>query len=289
MNTPAPKGFAFPPFRETKQSTPADAGAASGASSPNAVIPADGKSEMFLRQAPVGAGLNALFPVYTTTKRWKGCDVWINVGDLVIPGPQVVHALTVALFAIVQGVRTLVATGRYSREESVQGLKTKQMIRYRGGIAEKFEVQFGINVLTASPATIVQFAIMATDEALSVGEAEVEEAGTILIAGLANGFAQADTDVAPLELRGVVASSAVALVAGTPRWLHVHDLATGGNPDTHAPLFSWSLTSGGGTFFARPTVTHRFTSGIMAVISSTAAVTTSIGVEDSAVQRLAYR
>lgn len=250
------------------------------------------ESEVAFRPGPLLTG--GLVSVYTTQRRWKGIDVYLDTGGLAIGGNDG-NNVVCALFAIAQGVRTLVATGRMSFAEGQAGWRTKHMIAYRGGAAERFEVHFGSDFIPA-PGTM-QLAIVATDEVVEVDGADCDEVGTVLVDGTVLGGgngasvvnAISSTLAGSIELRGVVAATVPGVAAATPRFLHIHDAFAGTPVNGLRPLFSFGMTDGGRFYTDPKFVTHRFVLAIKAVISTTAATTTLIGAEDSGASMIAYR
>lgn len=304
MNRPpssvSPASIALPNFRGAIQSAPPINGKAQSA--PNAIFEpvwTGGASESFVRTAPVGSNTDGLKPVYTTSKRWRGIDVYLSLNGFFDwgVGASATSVIVVVLFATIQGVRTPVATGRYGFQDLANGMLSKHMISYRGSVAERFEVQFGINTVPADPTTAIQFVIDASDEAVSVGRSETEDVGTYYVkvpganklafVALASFAAQQ----VPLTLQSIDAVSAVALTAATPRWVHVYDSnALGGYPTGQVPLFAYSLTDGGKLVDASMLSQHRFQSGAFVVISSTATTSTALGgAEDTGIVGVGIR
>lgn len=109
--------------------------------------------------------------VYTTQKRWRGIDVYLSLSPVpLFDAPwDAGDSIGIQVYAIVQGVRTLVATGRFCHwDGNALQRATKWMVSYRGN-AEAFDVRLTTRIsvalggFTVAQRTVM-VAVIATDQ-----------------------------------------------------------------------------------------------------------------------------
>lgn len=251
--------------------------------------------------------------VYTFTRRWRAVDVFINVDPGIPIGPRPAiaavpgdAAISVQVWAIDRGVRTLVATGRYGAMDqavAAAGLgagsvavSNKRLVAYRGP-AEKFEVTAYANwsILAGFQVSV---AVIGTDQAVPVdGDDDVgvisssndNSFGTLQPAdgsgisarvapdNAASAFVDTvGDDNSPIELVWIYAATSVAL-----RWIQVFAAPAGVGP-AGRPVASFGPIGLGLTQAIRMPKGFRFHgTGFQLIWSSTATTHTATGAEDS--------
>jgi hypothetical protein len=224
---------------------------------------------------PDAAGGNQQIDVYTTQQRWRGIDVYLSVPNLpALLGPG--KTIGIQVYAIVQGVSTLVAMGRFSNADAVQGNFLKHMIAYRGAIAEVFDVRLSTNFF--GPNAAVQVAIIGSDEAVPASD-HPHRARVGLIPMTANGLmwvGNSDlfvSDAVPFQVAAIdYATNDVA----EPVYFQLHDVAAGPPPLGQAPVWQTMIVLGG--FSASGTTSageetgigyHSYVNGLFAGFSNT--------------------
>lgn len=176
--------------------------------------------------------------VYQTKKRWRAIDVYV-ASDY--QGAAATDFLTVAVYAIVRGVRTLVASGRMRPvlglpTASAPGPKRVCAVRVQSQV---FEVVVQCSSAPNAAGQSVTIGVVATDEA-NGDEAEDEESGVIsasialsAAASIApSAFTNRDFPYVPVALHAMTTAAAV-------RYLQFAALAAG------ATLASFRLEAGG--------------------------------------------
>lgn len=192
---------------------------------------------------PGGTGGNVL-SVYTTQRRWQAVDVYIATNH---QAASVVSWISVAIYAITRGVRTLVATGR------VRGGSANASTFIRTASArvqaDKFEIALSRTGTPQDPAAMnVQVAIVASDHA-DTNEAEsvdgITPANTTLTIASTGVASEVAIAFEPVVITAVNNSGAVRYI----------QLATAiGNPT----LLTWALAIGEGLQYSDQTVLRRF-------------------------------
>lgn len=173
-----------------------------------------GDREAVLRSVvvPPPAVLTASLPVYTTTRRWRGIDVYANLSGVTLSGNNIV---SIGVFAIVGGVRQLVGTGR------TRGASGR-LVSVRHALAERFDVQLSVDDAASVQGQVIQIGVMAADEALpNVDDTDgrIPALATGNLSVTANAIGLPTTPVFPYE---IVSVNGISSVAG--RYLHVRDL-----------------------------------------------------------------
>lgn len=218
-------------------------------------------------------------PVYTTSKRWKAIDVYLAQPTFALGAGAV---LRVHVYAVTEGVRTLVGTGCYRDVPIVPSDPSQWLVAVRQA-ADRYDVELSYNDLPGSETDRVQLAVVASDEAqdspLVLGAMAVGPT-TNLISNV-NAFAVlAPSD--PLELVGLTAAAIVP-----QRYLHVHDLGSTAAVAGAAPRMVIGFPSVGSSVDVEPSAlmrAKRFSNGVCLAISTTPGETTLAGVGDVAFQ-----
>ncbi len=213
--------------------------------------------------------------VYVTKKRWRACDVYLATPNAV-PADAI---FSVLVYALAQGGRTLVASGRMrqSTEDGVGAtrLTVPTWVCAARANAERFEVVVFYESFTAPAATdVLNVTVVATDEAVDPPPWVGCVRGSLQIAG-----------AAPIIWGGGAATGGLAaeLVyvqgmngAAAARWLHVHDIEGALYPG-RAPELIFPLGAAIGSGYAGEVKGFRCTNeyrGIVIVASSTMLTTT---------------
>jgi hypothetical protein len=211
--------------------------------------------------------------VFSTTRRWRGIDVFIARPTFT---PSATALLRVKIFAVVEGMdRVLVASG-ILRHNSFDPTPSTWICGARVA-CDRFDVEFSCNESPASPGVdAVDIGVIASDELVELPP----EIGAVSLTDTPR--ITTDTNKAPTILTGdpgyeLVSVHATAIAAA--RWLHIHDqdsvdpiFLTG-----IAPVFSFGFSAIGESV---PDVSrallrgYRFTTGLAAIASSTAGTTT---------------
>ncbi len=122
---------------------------------------------------PTGTS-GGVLTVYTTQRRWQAVDVYIATNH---QAASVISWITVGIYAVTRGIRSLVASGRV-RGAGV--LTTASFVRAATARvqADKFEIALSRTGLPQDPANmLVQVAVVASDEA-NTNEAESVDGAT---------------------------------------------------------------------------------------------------------------
>ncbi len=211
-------------------------------------------------------------PVYATQRRWRALDVYV---DTVAATIGAIATLSVGVFAIVRGMRVLVASGRTRAGAGSTNQRPMRICSVRSAVAERFEVVLEYDDIPASSSEEVSFAVIATDEALPDDDSSD---GVVPLSVISNNLQTLATQSLSAQSSfryQLVGLSATALVAS--RWLHVHDKLSG-SPAGLAPVYSFGLPSVGSTVFGTErtlfTCRRLFKAGVMIAVSSTGDVTT---------------
>jgi hypothetical protein len=104
--------------------------------------------------------------LYVTKRRWRACDVFVDVPPNQMPASG---CLTILVYAIWQGSRTLVASGRYG-DFDVSGILKVTAPRWvvaARASAERFEIAaFFSTSVAATDGVVAKITVVATDEAV---------------------------------------------------------------------------------------------------------------------------
>jgi hypothetical protein len=158
---------------------------------------------------PNGAGGLVAQEVYTTVTRWRGIDVYIQPNPIGALAAVLGNSLGIQVYAISQGLRTLVGTGRYDATDAVDPTQphSKWICSVRDA-AERFDVQISANFVTAGEQ--VQVVTVATDEVVQTG-GNHQNIGRIALGGanmVAANSATVAADIgAPYTVIGVIAAT----------------------------------------------------------------------------------
>lgn len=211
---------------------------------------------------------SARVPVYTTTKRWKAIDVYLAQPTFALGAGATIR---VHVYAVTEGVRTLVGTGCYRDVPTVTDDPSQWLVAVRQA-ADRYDVELSYNDLPTDGARI-QLAVVASDEAqdspLVLGAMAVGST-TNLISSVNATAILAPFD--PLELVGLTAAATVA-----QRYLHVHDRGSTAGVGGTAPRLVFGFPAVGDSIQAELTAAmraKRFANGVCLAVSSTAGVTT---------------
>jgi hypothetical protein len=189
-------------------------------------------------------GLPGELSVYKTQAAWRACDVY---AALVPPSGGFTSGclLSVFVYAVSRGSRTLVATGRQFVEGTIDAVPMRWVAAARS-IAERFEVTVMCTQNEAAVAFVGQIAlsVVATDEAVEpppwVG---LDTAQHVYLFGSNTPSRMSPLNVnsqAPAHVE-IVRFAAVNHVAAD-RYLMLFDTLTGANPANGArPIMVWGL------------------------------------------------
>lgn len=226
----------------------------------------------------------ALVPIYTTQRRWKAIDVYVqpsegNPASGVIGGADDLESgnvLSIYVFAINNGIRTCVATGRRIIYDDANLPPFRAHVASSRVVADRFEVVAHLRQAAAAGdlAGGLLFNVLATDEVaagaeLAVG-AEYISSSEIKV-GPAAGAALVPPPFEVLRVTGANATTAM-------RWIHVHDTLVVANAGVNGvqPLIALPLPDE--TMGAAPTIVDlsgfQFNKAPRIVTSSTATTTT---------------
>lgn len=109
--------------------------------------------------------------VYATRRRWSGVDVYVTTNGTTFQGPfasNLYTSIVFLVFAVVGNNRTLVGSGRLSRDDASVGTAgtAKHVVSVRAAIASHFEVVMSTNDLgggTIAANAIANVAVVASD------------------------------------------------------------------------------------------------------------------------------
>lgn len=212
--------------------------------------------------------------VFSTTRRWRGVDVFIGEPTFV---PAATSLIRAKIYAIIEGMdRVLVATGIY-RRNAFEPTPSTWLCGARVA-CDRFEVELSHNVAPANPGEdYVDIGVIASDELVELpqdlGGVSIQDTPRISSATL-----KAPTILAGDPGYELVSVHATRIAGIDARWLHVHDQ----NSDDPifltgiAPVFSFGFSAIGETVtdVSDALRTYRFTTGLAVIASSTGATTT---------------
>lgn len=177
---------------------------------------------------------------YVTKQPWRGLDVYLDTTATTFNSNT--SFVSVGIYAVVRGIRTLVATGRFRALGPLIGAPAR-VASVRLPMAERFEVTIAYDetpTATNIPVTVVA---MASDEALPLpGDYD----GVIPMhrtKQMQPGPSLGMASILPLQLVGVHATATVAA-----RWLQVHNVLFS-TVSGRRPLLSFGLPVAGSTVF----------------------------------------
>lgn len=222
-------------------------------------------------------------PVYTFTRQWRACDVYIQDTNLLLPG----MVLSIRVYAVgtSQGAPTLVASGRVGLF-SIAAAGAGQVIRVPLWIAaarsqaQHFQVTFQVEATTvaALPASSAQFSTITC-----VGTNEANDVPPLLGACRLGPTATATTWTTALDAELLMVQAVIGEAIVTPRYLHVHERSgaiAGLRPMYCFPLGAGAMVEGGGgwggTFWFPPGLRPYGVGFYQVCVSSTANTTTAV-------------
>ncbi len=214
--------------------------------------------------------------VARTQRAWSALDVYIDGSATTFN--TTADFISVGIYAIARGVRTLVSTGRYRAPGPLVG-EPMRVAFTRLPLAEGFEVTIGFDftgpAIANNPVRVV---LIASNNAMPAGAGSEDSFGVM---GMAFGnqlqsatFITISSGI-PFQLVGLDATSTVAL-----RWLHVHKVLPAAIAG-RAPELSFGLPSIGSTVFGTEAtlmgLRRLFFNGIITLAVSTNGATTVLG------------
>jgi hypothetical protein len=231
--------------------------------------------------------------VYTTQRRWRAIDVYVQTSEAnpaagIIGGQSAVsgNLLTVFVYAINRGMRTVIASGRRYIYDDANVPPWPLHIAAARALAERFEVVTHLRQAAAAGnlAGTISVSVLASDESTepraNVGAFMAN--GAQALSGLVFGGAGSTLAPAPFELLAISAVNDAG--AGAPRWVHVYDTTNVANDVTlngSFPLFAYALpeegTSEGQPLIIDTSALPKFVYGPRVVASSTPGATTAAG------------
>lgn len=131
---------------------------------------------------------NAFVQVATSLRRWRACDVYVDTAPIAATiGTSQAGILSVFVYAVAGGLRSLVATGRYQTPttiaEKLLYMPPAVWVAGARAVAERFEVWAHWSqqkfLAPPPPADPFRFTIACSDEAVDVPE----DVGVILYSG----------------------------------------------------------------------------------------------------------
>jgi hypothetical protein len=221
--------------------------------------------------------------VFSTTRRWRGADVFLALPSFTSNGVSPLIRLMV--YAVIEGMdRVLVASGIYRHNDQadplIPVLPSSWLCAARVA-ADRFDVELSFNQTPTNPGEdFVDVGVIASDELVEapkqLGAIPLLETVQILAsAGKAPTLVPGDPGY---ELFAVQASQ---ITGAAPRWLHIHNLDTVNplNLNGNAPIYSFGFPSIGHSAYVdsdqlRP---FRFDTGLAAIASTTGYTTTGAG------------
>jgi hypothetical protein len=263
-----------------------------GAPAPDAAPPPPplpaGDSEtdgVVFQPAVYSAWPNVLQKLFTTSRRWRAIDVYVDMsGDPAAPVPPQ-GILSIYVFAVTQvgqvAVRTLVATGRLAGPSLAQFGST--WVCAARCVSKQFEVCATYSFGGAPVVAPLKVVYVASDEAVDppplLGAIPLAGGPAGLTYGMAATATLGSFSVPTLPNPEVVAVQAYineAVVAPAPRYLHMFDSAAPVIINGTAPRLAWPLgsTPGDGIFDFK--VRYRTPRGLAFRASSTAATLTAV-------------
>lgn len=226
--------------------------------------------------------------VFSTTRRWRGVDVFLArpafEADIVSP------LIRLSVFAYIEGMdRVLVATGIY-RHNSAPGLPVtpSSWLCAARVAADRFDIELSLNGTPLDPGVdAVDVGIIATDELVEAPR-DLGAVPMLDTAVLLDSTARAPTPVVGDPGYEVVAVQATMAAGAAPRWLHLHNINSVNPLDLNgqAPRFAFGMPAIGHSAYSDEEWlrTIRFDTGLAACSSSTGYTTTIAAVGDVAYQ-----
>lgn len=202
--------------------------------------------------------------VYQTTKRWRACDVYVD-----LPATQLLpSAFTVSVFvyAVSQGARTLVASGRTRYTGGVgpfQQFRPNSWMVAARSVAERYEVTARVDLNQAVPLPSGRFAVtVAASDEMTNPPDEIGQFSTVGIGGI--DYTPVGETVPPvLELMSVRAVNTSA----APRYLFLFDTLANVAPAGQAAMI-WPLGPGAGYGVTDDNVRYRSRYAPLLLVSS---------------------
>lgn len=221
--------------------------------------------------------------VYTTRKRWRACDVYVSVVQLA-PSALAPFIVSVFVYAIVVGQRTLVASGRLPFSNVGTALLPQNVwaCAARAG-AEKFEVTVRADGADMQGKMGIVATVIATDEAVAplVRLGEITLTGNITFGTVSTTdavqFATSSLTVKPPPRLEVVRVAGINS-GSAARYLQLYEHGPGGAPTTvnmgdNFPVLEWPMgaAAGGGVVDEEVRFRTLFTDANMLLCVSTTA------------------
>lgn len=224
--------------------------------------------------------------IYTFQRFWRAADVYIqvpfSVGALLTP-----LSITVRVYARVQGIRTLIASGRFGPDGAGQ-----RWVCAARGAAERYEVtihqplglvgqEVGVSLVGTNEAPEPPEYIGSVPLACGAGQAPIlTSTGELSVQA-------ATPDIQPVFLQATKVS------AGGPFWLQIHDTIAPIAPGA-LPVFSFGFLAAniGATIkeqLVQPFGSKRFDTGIGVGISTSAVAFASAGAGGDVAWQLWFR
>lgn len=246
--------------------------------------------------------------VYKTKKRWRTIDVYVAVSrNLWGANPTIGSSVGIQLYAVTQGVRTLVRTGRMSAADFAVGLTQRKVISYEG-TADYFDLELSMAKSGNTASDTVGVAIIASNlvsqssddpfcGCVSLGDVSplnvLEPGRLVLDASRVTPVATGFNHEAPLEIVGVTGVVDAVATGNADRWLHIHDQPPAVAVAGRVPRWSIPLPRSGGNFdtpiFLSDLFRARFITNILTAVVSTTPLITTAGAASDAAWNVYYR
>jgi len=224
-------------------------------------------SDYEAKTVPVTCTRGQEVSVYITSRRWRACDVFVEIPETVAQ----VFTLSIFVYAIAQGSRTLVASGRLVFNSATPSLEPRKWIVAARTVAERYEVTARVDYSTIAPqfTNPLLVTVAASDEMTE----PPDELGSITKYGSPNGvkFAFVQMTIPPfLEVLAVQGVN----TAGAARYLMLFDDTSTSFAGLTSPVMVWPLGDSAGQGFADH-IRYRCRRAPALAISSTAGAYTA--------------
>lgn len=230
-----------------------------------------GQTVTLLSRGTGAPGLPPEASLFTTEGSWRGVDVYV----LPVPpaaGFSSAGCISIFIYAITKGVRTLVASGRYAVPAGAAPLLPPTWVAGARSIVAKYEVTTQWTQSSAAAFVVgqVAVAIVASDECVDLPEELGAElaGGCYLQASVATGLG---VNIAGVQIPNHLELVKVRAVNGSaaPRYLQLHDTNLVIPPLGSVPIMEWPLGPGAGYGLEETRVRYRSKNRIQLVQSST--------------------
>jgi hypothetical protein len=271
-------------------------------------LPLVGESETFSNPFDCRQNAGQILPVYSTKRRWKAIDVYVQTTGNFFLGPlagTVYPAIGILVFAVVGSTRTLVGTGRLGIADA--GVPT-HVCSVHDVLADHFDVALDLSNLgngtfqTAAGGAVATVSVIASDQATT----QADNVG--VVAAFAPGGGGGGSSIPAmlgsvqalrLVWNGTTVTDARFRIHGidavgdvASRWLQLFD-TTAPLVNAQIPIFSIGVPHNAGAiadnmpspFVANPALrAYRFKFGIGVAVSSTPRTLTLAGANEVAYQ-----